>query len=258
MCTCSGERSSSAKGAIALRQSAARSWSISRSSVLSLWTIRGPSFIRDKPTDGVATTAVASRSSSVTTRASRPAAAQAATVPAAWVRPVSITRWPPGASQVGRVGDDPALHVEPVAAAVEGDPRLVVAGLGRHGGDRLGRHVRRVGDQHVHPPAQVVRQRGVQVALEDSRRPGGSAAAHATQHRIQVRGVHLDLRPPRPAPPSPPPPTRSTGPPPRPCPIVRDVLGCAFRLDRQPKRLGLSRRPPPAGRYGAAGRRHPG
>ena len=41
---CSGERSSSANGAIALRQSAARSWSISSSRVLSDWTIRGPSF----------------------------------------------------------------------------------------------------------------------------------------------------------------------------------------------------------------------
>src|SRR5688572_2475911 len=41
---CSGERSSSAKGAIALRQSCARSWSISRSRVLSDWTMRGPSF----------------------------------------------------------------------------------------------------------------------------------------------------------------------------------------------------------------------
>src|SRR6478609_963573 len=41
---CSGDRSSSANGAMALRQSAARSWSISSSSVLSDWTIRGPSF----------------------------------------------------------------------------------------------------------------------------------------------------------------------------------------------------------------------
>src|SRR5688500_11635268 len=41
---CSGERSSSANGAIALRQSCARSWSISRSRVLSDWTIKGPSF----------------------------------------------------------------------------------------------------------------------------------------------------------------------------------------------------------------------
>src|SRR3954462_7467753 len=39
---CSGERSSSANGAIALRQSAARSWSTSSSSVLSLCTMRGP------------------------------------------------------------------------------------------------------------------------------------------------------------------------------------------------------------------------
>src|SRR3954465_7285786 len=44
---CSGERSSSANGAIALRQSAARSWSTSSSMVLSDWTMRGPSFIGD-------------------------------------------------------------------------------------------------------------------------------------------------------------------------------------------------------------------
>src|SRR5689334_20872035 len=41
---CSGERSSSANGAIARRASAARSWSTSSSRVLSDWTMRGPSF----------------------------------------------------------------------------------------------------------------------------------------------------------------------------------------------------------------------
>ena len=41
---CSGLRSSSANGAIALRQASACSWSTSSSSVLSDWTIRGPSF----------------------------------------------------------------------------------------------------------------------------------------------------------------------------------------------------------------------
>ena len=50
---CSGERSSSANGAIALRQSAAAGWSTSSSSVLSLWTIRGPS-VTDGPFDGSA------------------------------------------------------------------------------------------------------------------------------------------------------------------------------------------------------------
>src|SRR4051794_27330592 len=47
---CSGERSSSANGAIALRQSGASGWSTSSKSVLSLWTIRGPSFT-DGPLD---------------------------------------------------------------------------------------------------------------------------------------------------------------------------------------------------------------
>src|SRR6478752_1319644 len=43
---CSGDRSSSANGAIALRHSAASSWSTSSRSVLSDWTMRGPSFTR--------------------------------------------------------------------------------------------------------------------------------------------------------------------------------------------------------------------
>ncbi len=46
---CSGDRSSSANGAIALRQSAERSWSTSSSRVLSDWTIRGPSCISGSP-----------------------------------------------------------------------------------------------------------------------------------------------------------------------------------------------------------------
>src|SRR5690606_21539857 len=40
---CSGERSSSAKGAIARRAASAREWPTSRRRVLSLWTISGPS-----------------------------------------------------------------------------------------------------------------------------------------------------------------------------------------------------------------------
>src|ERR1700710_682272 len=45
---CSGLRSSSANGAIALRHASACSWSTSRSSVLSDWTIRGPSVISER------------------------------------------------------------------------------------------------------------------------------------------------------------------------------------------------------------------
>src|SRR5919112_984714 len=46
---CSGARSSSANGAMACRASVASSWSTSRRMVLSLWTIRGPSFTRGSP-----------------------------------------------------------------------------------------------------------------------------------------------------------------------------------------------------------------
>ena len=50
-----------------------------------------------------------------------------------------------------RLGDHPALHRQPVGAAVERDAVLVVARLARHQRDRLGRDVRRVGGHHVHP-----------------------------------------------------------------------------------------------------------
>ena len=51
-------------------------------------------------------------------------------------------------------GDDPARDVETVAAAVEGDHRLVQPGLRRHQRDRGGRHVGRVGDDDVHASAR--------------------------------------------------------------------------------------------------------
>ena len=169
------------------------------------------------------------------------------------VRPVSISRWPPGASQVARVRDDPAVDVEPVRAAVERDPRLVVAGLGGHGGDRVGRHVRRVGDQHVDPPAQGVRQRGVQVALEDPLgRQVAPGARHATGSTSAAYTSTSGSRASTAAPTAPDPQHRSTT---TDRPIVRDVLvvirpiGDANVADYRDQ---------PAGRYGGAGRRRRG
>ena len=114
---------------------------------------------------------MASRSSSATTSATSPAAAQAATVSNACDRPVSISSRPPGASQCA-ARRHPAVEGDAVRPAVERDPRLVVAGLGEPSGWRYsaGRHVRRVDGQHVDPPAQVDRQHVVEVALEDPRR----------------------------------------------------------------------------------------
>src|SRR6202041_3219195 len=43
---CSGDRSSSAKGAMAARAAPASSWSTSSSTVLSDWTIKGPSVMQ--------------------------------------------------------------------------------------------------------------------------------------------------------------------------------------------------------------------
>ena len=80
----------------------------------------------------------------------------------------------------GRRGD-PAQRVEPVRPTVERGPGLVLAGLGRHQRDRLGRDVRRVRDQQVDPPPQGRRATAREVA---DVRPAGPRArfnrAHAT------------------------------------------------------------------------------
>ncbi len=69
-----------------------------------------------------------------------------------------MSRCRPGASQSRRPADDPALHVE----RRRGRRRARPVGSwsrasGGISGDRVGGHVRRVGDQQVDPPAQVGR-----------------------------------------------------------------------------------------------------
>ena len=93
-------------------------------------------------------TTVASRSSERATRAWSPLAVKIAATCGACRSLVSISRWPPGASQSRRP--------RPPGGGCPGRPRhrpaprrLVVAGLGRHQGDRVGRHIRGVDHQHV-------------------------------------------------------------------------------------------------------------
>ena len=92
---------------------------------------------------------------------------------------VSTSNQPPGASHAGASATTPPGDVEPVRAAVEGHPRLVLARLGRHQRDRVARHVRRVGDQQVDPAAQGRRQRREQVAL-----------VHPAADRARFRRAH--------------------------------------------------------------------
>ena len=107
-----------------------------------------------------------------------PAAVISAAVAGACAGLVSTCTRPVGASQ-SAAGDDAALDVETVRAAVESHPVLVVARLGRHGGDRVGRDVRRVRDDRE-PAAQVAGVRR-EVALVDAVR--GQVAARATRSR---------------------------------------------------------------------------
>ena len=107
-------------------------------------------------------------------------------------------------------------------------------------GDRLGRHVRRVGDQHVHPPAQA----------------SGSAAYRSPSKTWSAGEVPPRARHARPGPrprrtPRTPGTSASTAAPTAPdpqhrstttgaCPDSPRRLGWVSRLDQQPKRLGLS------------------
>ena len=69
----------------------------------------------------------------------------------------------------------------------------MVARLGRHQVDGVGRDVRRVADEHVDPPPQRGRQGVVQVALEDSLRRQVAAGA-GDRGRVELGGVHLGAR----------------------------------------------------------------
>ena len=129
---------------------------------------------------------------------SRPASAQASAVRSACARLVSTSERAARAQPGRRArGHDPSLHVEPVGAAVEGDPVLVVARLaaasvaissvGTYGA---------LTSEHVDPPAQVVGQGVVQVALVDP--PGRQVTARAGDgSRVGVGGVQLGLGPAR-------------------------------------------------------------
>ena len=110
------------------------------------------------------TRTVASYSSEVATRGSRPASVYAVTR-GADLRRTDLDQQVPAGGQPGRGGrGDAAQQRQPVGPAVESGPGLVLAGLGRHHRDRLGRDVRRVRDEQVDPPAQRRRQRVEQVA----------------------------------------------------------------------------------------------
>ena len=96
-------------------------------------------------------TTVASSSSERTTRAVRPlrrtVRRSGSLPPARLDQQVAARRQP-----LRRRGGHPPLHVQPVGAAVEGGPRLMQAGLLRHGPDRGRGHVGGVDRQHPDRP----------------------------------------------------------------------------------------------------------
>ena len=99
----------------------------------------------------------------------------------------------PRSQPVGSGRDHPPRDVETVGAAVERHPRLVQPGLRRHERDRCAGHVRHVGQQHVHPAPECVRQRLEEVALVHVTADAGDVAPRARDGgRVDVGGVQVD------------------------------------------------------------------
>ena len=136
-----------------------------------------------------ARTAVPPVFSSCPTTGCRPAAA-AASASAGACRLAGLDQQDAsGREPARRDRDHPPGHVEPVGAAVQGDPRLVVAGLRRHQADRVGRHVRGVGDEHIHPCPS--RRAAVVEVARRTRAGAGRLRRRTDRDRVDIDGVQL-------------------------------------------------------------------
>src|SRR5215472_6807614 len=102
-----------------------------------------------------------------------------------------MTAWPEPA---GRSSRYPAQHVKPVRPAIERDPGLVNAGLGRQQRHLAGRHVRHVRDHDVDQAAQRPRQRLVQITQVDGPAARQVAGRAGRGYGIDVDGVQLRQR----------------------------------------------------------------
>ena len=152
----------------------------------------GPRAPGSCPAGRAATRTVAPCSCDRATAAVSPAAVTAAVAAATWRSLISDSRCPPGASHAGAAAATRRSTRQAVRAAVQGHPRLVVAGFRRQQPDLAGRHVGHVGQQDVHPAAQPGGQRPEQVALVDLPARGGQVAPGAAHRgRVDVGGVHL-------------------------------------------------------------------
>jgi len=65
-----------------------------------------------------------------------------------------------------RAGGDSPMHIEPVLAAVQRNPRLVEASFRRHQHNRLGRDIRRVGEQQINPTSQRGWEWFIEITME--------------------------------------------------------------------------------------------
>jgi alkylation response protein AidB-like acyl-CoA dehydrogenase len=111
------------------------------------------------------------------------------------LHPAGLDHQPARRAEPGRRGrGDPAVHVQAVGPAVQREPWLVQPGLRRHQRDRLARHVRRVGDEDIHPPAQRIGQRRIQITLVHPRALAQVPPRAPHGHRLDLHRMQLGIR----------------------------------------------------------------
>ena len=106
--------------------------------------------------------------------------------------PAGLDQQLPTEPEPGRSGgDDPALDVGTIGAAVQCGQGLMVPSLAWHQRDRIGRHVRRVGDDQVGPPAKHRGQRLVEVTDQRHCRLGQVLPGIAHRDRVDVDRIEF-------------------------------------------------------------------
>ena len=101
-------------------------------------------------------------------------------------------KMPVGSQPFRGLRNHPPVEVQSVGATVERGARLVVSGLRRHGLERTTGHIRSVHGQEPNTPADLGRQRQIQVALINlPAYISDVPASTANCNRVNIRGVEF-------------------------------------------------------------------
>ena len=95
---------------------------------------------------------------------------------------------------LGRLRGDAAVQGKSIRPTIESHPGLMVPRLRRHRADRGGRHVRRVGDDHIGVATNRLRQRRIEITLVHVAADGCQVATRTSRcSSVDVGGMHLDV-----------------------------------------------------------------